>query len=89
MLQKPFAVVAKEIGLHKRVSPRAMRRTFQDLASAAGVHDLVTRKVSGHLTEEMQRHDSTADQDEIHEGIARIVSKVGLREAHRSSEGWS
>lgn len=49
----------------------------------------MTRKVSGHLTEEMQRHYSTADQDEIHEGIARIVSKAGLREAHQSSEGRS
>ena len=35
----------------------------------------------------MHRHYSTADQEEIHEGIARIVSKAGLREAHHSTEG--
>jgi hypothetical protein len=29
-LDKPFAAVAKAIGLRKRVTPRAMRRSFQN-----------------------------------------------------------
>jgi hypothetical protein len=36
-----------------------MRRTFQDLARAAEVRDIVTRSASGHSTEAMQRHYST------------------------------
>ncbi|MFO0647970.1 MAG: hypothetical protein U0326_17150 [Polyangiales bacterium] len=59
-----------------------MRRTFQDLARVSGVSDLITRRVSGHQTEEMQRHYSTANQGEIHDGIARIVATAGLRLAH-------
>ena len=35
------------IGLTKHVSPKAMRRTFQDLARAAEVKDIVTRAISG------------------------------------------
>lgn len=81
VLDKPFRVVAKAIGLRKRVTPRAMRRTFQDLARAAEVRDLVTRSISGHATEEMQRHYSTVGETEQRDGLARVVSLAGFREA--------
>ena len=84
VLTKPFAAVAKELGLRKRVTARAMRRTFQDLARAAEVRDIVTRAVSGHATEEMQRHYSTVHQNEIREGIARIVNLGEFRKAMAS-----
>lgn len=91
VLDKPFRIVAKELRLRKRISPRAMRRTFQDLARAASVRDLVTRSISGHATEEMQRHYSTVGETEQREGLAQIVSLAGFREALRakaeSSEG--
>ena len=45
-LKKPFVSVASAIGLKKHVSPKAMRRTFQDLARAAEVKDIVTRAIS-------------------------------------------
>jgi integrase len=60
-LDKPFAEVAKLLELGYDVSPRAMRRTFQDLARAAKVHDVVTRAISGHATETMQRHYSSVN----------------------------
>ena len=41
-----------------------MRRTFQDLARAAEVKDLVTRAISGHATETMQHHYSTVAAEE-------------------------
>jgi integrase len=78
VLDKPFAVVAKALGLRKHITPRAMRRTFQDLARTARVDDIVTRAVSGHATEAMQHHYSTVYQNEIHDGIARIVALAGL-----------
>ena len=78
VLKKPFDDVAKAIGLTKHVSPRAMRRTFQDLARAASVGDLVTRAVSGHATEDMQRHYSTVGSDEIRRSLGRVADVVSL-----------
>jgi integrase len=59
-LDWPFDKVAAAIDLGYPVSPRAMRRTFQDLAREAGIHGVITRAISGHATESMQRHYSTA-----------------------------
>lgn len=91
VLDKPFRVIRKEIGLRKRLTARGMRRTFQDLARAAEVRDVVTRAVSGHATETMQRHYSTVNADEMREGLARVVSLAGFREAlkvrEREAEG--
>jgi hypothetical protein len=50
-----------------------MRRTFQDLCRAAQVGDLVTRSISGHATEAMQRHYSTVAFDEQRRGIASVI----------------
>lgn len=61
--------------------PRAMRRSYQDLARAAEMKDLVTRAISGHATEQMQQHYSTVDQTEMRQGIAKIISLAGVREA--------
>jgi hypothetical protein len=59
--------------LEKRVTPRGMRRTFQDLCRAAQVGDLVTRSISGHATEAMQRHYRTVAFDEQRRGIASVI----------------
>ena len=80
-LAKPFADVAKAIGLKKRVSPRAMRRTFQDLARAAEVRDVVTRSISGHATEEMQRRYSTVSATEQQASLARVLHLMDFRKA--------
>ncbi len=69
-LDKPFRDVAKEIGLTKHITPRAMRRTFQDVARFAGLPDVVTRSISGHATEEMQMHYSTVAGAEQQAGLA-------------------
>ena len=81
-LDKPFRAVARAMGLHKRVTPRAMRRTFQDLARAAEVSDVVTRAVSGHATEAMQRRYSTVSADEMRLSLARVVSLAQFRQVH-------
>ncbi len=82
VLQKPFALVSKELGLRKHTTPRAMRRTFQDLARAAEVKDIVTRSISGHATEDMQQHYSTVAPDEMRSGLAKVISLGGFREAY-------
>ena len=80
VLDKPFKAVAKVIGLRKRITPKGMRRTFQDLARAAEVRDVVTRSISGHATEQMHHHYSTPWETEQRDGLARVVSLTGMRE---------
>jgi integrase len=83
-LTVPFEKTGEAIKLGKRVTPRAMRRTYQDLARAAEMKDLVTRAISGHATEQMQQHYSTVAQTEMRQGIAKIISLAGVREAMTS-----
>jgi hypothetical protein len=52
-LDKPFSEVGKAIRLRKRITPRAMRRTFQDLARNADIEAIVRQKIYGHATDEM------------------------------------
>ena len=73
VLNQPMAEVALELGLTKKVTQKALRRTFNDLARAAQVNDLVTRSISGHLTEQMQRHYSTVNPTEQREALAKVI----------------
>jgi hypothetical protein len=79
VLDKPFAAVSTEMGLGFRLTPRGMRRTFNDLARTAEVQDLVTRSISGHATERMQDHYSTVRGDEQRRGIAKVIHLVTAR----------
>jgi len=72
-LDKPFEQVRRAIGLPYRFTPRGMRRTYQDLARAAGVHDAVTRAISGHATPAMQLHYSTARGNEVRSALAAVA----------------
>lgn len=85
-LDVPFRDAAKGIGLTKAITPKAMRRTFQDLARAAEVRDVVTRAVSGHATEAMQRHYSTVHQDEMRQALGRVVSLFDFKRERGSVE---
>jgi hypothetical protein len=67
--------------LKKHVSPKAMRRTFQDLARAAQVKDIVTRAISGHATETMQHHYSTVAQEEKTRAIGKVIELARVRKA--------
>jgi len=73
VLNKPLEEVARELGLGKKVTQRAMRRTFNDLTRAAQVSDLVTRSISGHLTETMQHHYSSVNSDEQRSALAKVI----------------
>ncbi len=79
-LDKAFDQVGEVLELGYPVSPRCMRRTFQDLARAASVSDIVTRSISGHATPEMQRHYSTVASTEQREGMAKVIDIATGRE---------
>jgi len=89
-LDKPFkevtAALKKEGKLDKKITPRAMRRTFQDLAREAQVRDIVTRAISGHATEQMQRHYSTVNPREVEESIGKVISLARAREVLEASK---
>jgi integrase len=85
VLNKPFSDVVEEMGLGKRFTQRGLRRTFNDLARTARVDALVTRSISGHLTERMQHHYSTVNSDEQRQGIAKVIELTKAR-AKRQAE---
>lgn len=87
VLNKPFEDVANEIGLTKKFTQRGMRRTFNDLARAASVESLVTRSISGHLTETMKDHYSTVQPTEQRAAIAKVIDLAGVREARGGADG--
>jgi integrase len=92
VLDKPFRAVALAMDLKKRITPRGMRRTFQDLCRAAEVGDLVTRSISGHATEAMQRHYSTVAPEEQRRGLSNVIQLMrpppaALRGGEGSGEG--
>lgn len=72
-LRRPFESLRKSLGL-SALTPRAMRRTFNDIARAANVSNVVTRSISGHQTEEMQMHYSTAQAAEQKEAVGRVLA---------------
>jgi integrase len=76
VLNQPMCEVTAELGITKKLTQRALRRTFNDLARAAQVNDLVTRSISGHLTEKMQAHYSTVNGGEQREALARVIRLV-------------
>jgi hypothetical protein len=43
------------------------------------VNDLVTRSISGHLTEKMQHHYSTVNADEQRAALAKVISLASRR----------
>jgi integrase len=65
--------------IKKLITPKAMRRTAQDLSRLAGVNDLVTRAVSGHSDVEMQELYSTVRGDEMRKSLTAVVQLVGLQ----------
>jgi len=71
VLDKPFESVAAMIGLQKRITPRDMRRTFQDLCREAQVGDLVACSISGRETAAMQQRYSTFLGNEQERGSAK------------------
>lgn len=75
-LTRAFATVGGLIGLKKKFTPRGMRRTFNDLARVANVEAIVTKSISGHLTEQMREHYSTVSPVEQRESIRRVLRLV-------------
>jgi len=81
VLTKPFEAVSEQMELGYALTPRGMRRTYNDLARAAQVEDIVTRSISGHATERMQHHYSTVRGDEQRRSTAKVIDLMTARES--------
>ena len=67
-------------GRTKRVSVHGLRRTFNNLSrQVVGV--IVTRAITGHVTEEMTEHYSHVDRAEKLRAADQVVALAGLRSA--------
>ena len=62
-----------------------MRRTFNDLMRAAQVEAIVTRSISGHLTERMQDHYSTVSGAEQRASIAKVIDLMTPRKRQHAA----
>jgi integrase len=81
-LHKAWSGCLKAIGFERRFTVHGLRRTFNDLARRAGVDGIVTKSITGHVTERMREHYSTVQLDEKREAVANVirllpVGKVG------------
>lgn len=85
MLNKPFAAVSEAIELGYPFTQRGMRRTFNDLMRAAQVEAIVTRSISGHLTERMQNHYSTVSGAEQRASIAKVIDLMTPRKRQHAA----
>ena len=58
------------------VTPHGLRRTFNDLARRAGVDPIVTKSLTGHVTERMREHYSSVGLDEKSDALNNVVSLI-------------
>lgn len=82
-LRKMFEAARIELGLNKKVTGRALRRTFQDLAREAEVDAVITRAISGHHGPAMTGLYSTARDVEVARSIAKVIDLAGVRDAKK------
>ncbi len=75
-LDAAFATCKKVAGIERRFTVHGLRYTFTDLVRRANVDAVVRRALTGHVTEEMQRHYSTVGLDEKRAAIAGVFRLV-------------
>jgi hypothetical protein len=86
VFKKVFDDVCQVMALKKKISARAMRRTFQDLAREANIDSIVQRSICGHATPEMSQLYSTVGQKEIQRAVGKVISISGYRELTLSGD---
>jgi integrase len=77
-LTKTWQGCLKAIGVKERFTVHGLRRTFNDLTRRAGADGIVTRALTGHVTESMTAHYSTVGLDEKRAAVDGVVRLVPL-----------
>jgi integrase len=88
-LQTPWRRCLLAVRVEERFTVHGMRRTFVDLARRAKVDSVVTRSLTGHVTEKMRIHYSSVGLDEKRIAVALIAKLVrnGEREGDTRRSG--
>ena len=76
-LHKPWLACLQATQIAERFTVHGLRRTFVDLARRARVDGVVTRSLTGHVTERMRLHYSSVGMDEKRTAVAAIAVLVG------------
>jgi integrase len=84
-LQDPFRRVAEALDLKKKITPKAGRRTFQDISRAAGIELVVKKAISGHQTDAMVARYSTPGEQEMRDAIGKVVDIATARDAREKT----
>jgi integrase len=75
-LVKAWQACAKAAGVTTRFTVHGLRRTFNDLARRGGVDAVVTKAITGHVTEEMREHYSSVDLAEKRAAMVSVMRLV-------------
>ena len=73
-----FERVEKVLGLPKKITPRAMRRTSKDLLRMSGASQVVAMAINGHHTDAMHYHYSTVNESEVRDVLSRAIKLMGV-----------
>jgi integrase len=72
-MDRAWAKCLENAGITKRFTLHCLRYTFTDLVRLANVDAVVRRALTGHVTEEMQRHYSTVDMEKKRATVAGVL----------------
>jgi integrase len=86
-LDVAWAKCLTEAKIDKRFTIHGLRYTFTDLVRLANVDAVVRRALTGHVTEEMQRHYSTVGLEEKRAAAAGVLRLVPPEAGPSPTEG--
>lgn len=79
-MDRAWAKALVTAGITRRFTVHGLRYTFTDLIRRANVDAVVRRAMTGHVTEEMQRHYSHVDLDEKRAAMAGVFKVLAATE---------
>ncbi len=82
-LAKILPMLCEKAGIEKHLTPRFMRRTYQDWCRAANVGNDIQKAMSGHATDKMKEWYSTLGETEGRKALASMCKIAGIASARR------
>lgn len=73
-LDKPLDEMVKAIGITRPITPKTMRRTFNDLLAQQAVDPLVIRSMTGHRSDAAREKYRTVSQNEQQAASAKLLA---------------
>ena len=78
MLDRPWARVARKIGLEHALTSHDARRTFNTLARQAAVPDRIIQSIIGHHSDEMTERYDRVEVDERRTAVGKVIQLARL-----------